>query len=187
MKKLLLFLPVIFLLFSCEKFDEVLATEQVQAILQNGNLLFVKADGEILKPAEMPATDSLIAGRLYEISFSKAKDGSCGGDSKSKHHDKKSKHNGEQGIKIHAIKLLPNGIHLGKIKKVSVEGGCWVIELENGKTLSPIFKNGTPFTLADGQQVKFDYQEASNILTICMVGTPVYVTSIELINGNSTR
>ena len=194
MTRSLMLLPLLLvLLVSCNKDAcEQLSSEQLQAVEANGKMYFVNSLGEFLDPEQMPTVDSLLAGRLYEIAFSKQKDKKGGKHGSHDDHDDADKDSTKcsgksknaSPIKIHKIKLLPNGVHLAKVVKVNVENGCLVLVLESGKKLAPIFKNGEPFTLKDGQTVRFDYQEATNTLTVCMVGTPVYVNSIELVKEN---
>ncbi len=57
--------------------------------------------------------------------------------------------------------------------------GCrWVFELEDGQRLEPINLHEFDIELTDRQKVKISYTEATDMMSICMVGKMVNITCL---------
>lgn len=63
----------------------------------------------------------------------------------------------------------------GTVRKVDVEGGCWIIETAQGRVqpvdLPERFR-------VDGLAVRVTLRDAPGIMSVCQVGTPKHVAAV---------
>ena len=76
---------------------------------------------------------------------------------------------------------------IGTIQDFQGLDGCgFMIVLENGEKLQPVKYTTDNFDIKDGQKIKFNFEEVTNQIGICMAGKMVEVTCIEFLENTST-
>jgi hypothetical protein len=65
----------------------------------------------------------------------------------------------------------------GTVNYLDIEGGCWIIRTDEGKTLYPL--NLPRSVRRNGLRVSFTSTPATGTVTSCMAGEPVRLLSIE--------
>jgi hypothetical protein len=66
---------------------------------------------------------------------------------------------------------------IGTIKYIQVEGGCWSIRTDDGRSLSPL--SLSPEFMQDGLRVSVRTRPRPDMISKCMTGIIVEITSIE--------
>lgn len=59
-----------------------------------------------------------------------------------------------------------------------LDGCTWVFELEDGQRLEPVNLHQYDLELKDGLEVKIQYAEATDMMSICMAGKMVNISCI---------
>jgi hypothetical protein len=76
----------------------------------------------------------------------------------------------------------------GVVRDYSGLDGCgYVIELNNGQILEPVFIDDTTFVFEDGKKISLSYYEETGLASICMAGKMVHITCISEINNKSLQ
>lgn len=74
---------------------------------------------------------------------------------------------------------------MGTIKDFNGTDGCgYLIVLENGEKLQPVKYASKNLEIKDGQKIKFNYEEVTDQVGICMMGKMVEVTCIEFLKSD---
>ncbi len=73
------------------------------------------------------------------------------------------------------------GVHGLLVDYTGLDGCQWIIELESGERLEPVNLHQLKFEPSDSLPVRIIYTEATDMMSICMVGKMVHINCIEVI------
>lgn len=75
----------------------------------------------------------------------------------------------------------PPCTHEGTVRDFTGLDGCGLmIVMADGRRLEPASLPDSSFTLREGQQIRFSYQSAPELMSVCMGGPLVHLTCIAL-------
>lgn len=74
---------------------------------------------------------------------------------------------------------FPEGCTNATLRDLTGLDGCtWIIELTDGSRLEPVNLNDFDISLSDGLSICIEYQERTDLASICMVGQIIELTSL---------